>query len=272
MDKRKLLSYGLVVLKVISTTILVLLFSLCIGGKPYGRHSQNESCKEPLPRGVKKLGRLNYRGPWVFEVGRRSNGALKGIDNSDGHLKKDKLKIRMDDGSLGTLIVEQRECQPGEDCAPFDCGCFANAGDSYWVHVKDARGRKVTDFHLWAAYGNFQIIATDLIGGRGDELLVLREPNRGSPMYRYDLKILQLGRAKPIELGSIGYVCDWLDCCCSVWRDNIYVSGSGKPRRLILRREISAAPCCPGVKRTDEVGRRRVFRFSALRRKYEGQS
>lgn len=259
-------------MKAASFVGLILLSSLCTGWEPHSRPIWNDSCNEPLPKGVKKLGPLRYRGPWVFRQGRGGYQALRSIDNSDGRLKKGRLEIHLDDGSIGALTVERRECRPGEDCGPFDCGCFAGAGDSYWVHVRDATGRRVTDFHLWAAYGNFQIVAADLVGGRGDELLILRQPNRGSPMYRYDLTIFRLGGAKPVELGSLGYVCEWLNCCCSAWRDNIYIEGSGKPHRLVLHREIMADPCCRALGSTDELGRRRVFRFSASRRKYEERS
>jgi hypothetical protein len=226
--------------------ILVTVFSIT----PHSVVSQNKDkdCNEPLPKGFKSLGEVSWNGPWVFEKFPGGWKALSEVDNSRGYLKHNPIKVRLDDDTWGTLNVEKRDCQLGDDCSPYDCGCFKY--DSYWIHIRNAEGKGISDYHLWAAYGGFEIIPIDLVDGPGDELIIIRIPNRGSPSVGRQLRIWKIGGKKPIELMSDMdfLVASWLNgCCCSIWRDTLYIAEGSKPPSLILKKTIGANACCTYV-------------------------
>lgn len=248
--------------------MIALLTVLAPGAGPLVSQKKAHPCKEPLPKGIKARDEISYSGPWVYEeIPAHGVKPISGIDNSHGRPRNGPIKVRLDDDSFGTLFVEQKQCGPGDNCSPEDCGCFA--WDSYWIHVKDAEGKAEADFHLWSAYGYFQIVPVDLVDGPSDELLIFWKPNRGSSLFTYGLKIWKLGKKKPIDLGSVESVLGWQQQWCSVWRDRVHVEKSAKPRNLILRRDIAAEPCCVSAQEARDVGRRRILRFSAKNGKYE---
>lgn len=215
----------------------------------------------PLRQNVASLALADsYRGPWMFDSRDRHWRPVKTIDNSYLRARRGPLAIRLDGGRRGFVSIRQQACAGAADCSPADCGCFAE--DSYMVRVTDDRGRKVAETQLWAAYGNYQLAAADLLGGDGDELLVVRQPNRGSPVYRYDLKVMRIGGKKIAEIGRIESICDWLYCCgCSVWRDDVTIVGNAKPYDLTLRRRVLQLNGCAEGEPEKEVGRRRVVSY-----------
>lgn len=253
--------------------ILVTFFSIT----PHCVVSQNKAkdCKEPLPKGFKSSDEVSWNGPWIFDKWPGGWKALSEIDNSHGNLRNNPIKIRLDDDTWGTMKVEQRNCRRGEDCSPYDCGCFND--DSYWIHVKDAAGKKIGDYHLWAAYGDFEIIPVDLVDGPGDELIIIRNENRGSPPLGRQLLIWKLGGKKPLELMTDKdfFIASWFNgCCCSSWRDTLYVQEASKPRDLILKKTIGAELCCINIngdsvfRDLDSIKWRETLHYSVARGKY----
>ena len=232
-------------------------------------------CSQPLPPGFVSLDQSFWDGPWAFAVGGPTQGPLPALDNSTGQPANGPIRIRLDDGSGGTLRVESRACAPSEDCEPFDCGCPLEREDSYWIDVADGRGRAVARMHLWAAYGKFQIVPVDLIDGPGDELLIVRVPAHSSPPAGYDLKIWKIGRTKPVEIGASERVAKLLDSNpigCARWRTLLSIDpAEAKPRAIALRTEFGSTPCCRiETEEANLAGMRRgqVLRFDSGRGKY----
>jgi hypothetical protein len=204
-----------------------------------------------------------WQGPWVFSAGR--NGAVAHLHNTMEMATNGPIPIRLDDRSTGTLRVEAAPCNSADEC-PDDCGCFAN--DSYWIDVADSKGRNVSHLHLWAAYGVFDIVPIDLIGGPGDELMIIRIPQHASPAHGPDLKIWKLSPKKPVDLlarddknwklGSRPIDLDTGDAVwfpvagplrtvdtavsCADWRAHLFVSSKdAKPRSIALRADFATA-------------------------------
>lgn len=225
-------------------TFLLLIFSLALSA-PILLRSQNDPCKHPLPRGFKTIKQISQNAHPVFEMTSNNWQAVNGLNNLHGDPKIGPMAIRLDDGSQGTLTAQQKACKPGEACSPFDCGCFEV--DSYWIHVKDAGGRKVANLQFWAPYGLFQILPVDLVDGPGQELLIFTLFQRGSGVRDEVMQIWKLGK-KPVPLADLIHVSGTYSYCVP-WRDKVYVSTSMKPCKLIIRRDVAADPCC-----VDKVG------------------
>ncbi|MDD5749131.1 MAG: hypothetical protein PHP64_08870 [Actinomycetota bacterium] len=174
--------------------------------------------QKPLPKGFESMDDASWDPPWIFKKSQHGWKPLTELDNSHGDLRNNPIKIRLDNGTRGSLKVEQRDCRKGEDCSPYDCGCFDY--DSYWIHIKNAAGQEVGKYHLWAAYGGFEIIPVDLVDGPGDELIIIRIPNRGSPSVGRQLLIWKLGGKKPADLTPEKdfFAASWFNgCCCAIW-------------------------------------------------------
>ncbi len=174
---------------------------------------------------------------WVF-VNRGSDPPSRALLHYNP-LTQD-VQIRLDDGHIATLRAEQRACDPADNCEPSDCGCLRD--DSYWLTVKDTQGRVVGRVHLWAAYGDLQIIPVDLVDGPGDELLVVRMGARSSPPSGHDLKVLKLAGATPVELLSSHRIAGTLagtPMACGRWRSRLSVNPEEtKPRSIRIHQEV----------------------------------
>ena len=109
--------------------------------------------------------------------------------------------------------------------------------DSYWLDVTDRNRRIVARVHLWAAYGAVMVAAVDLVDGPGDELVILRSPNRGSPPVGLDLKISTIDPGRPkLLFQSRERVSAHLWPLCAGFRTTISVDlDTPKPLDLTLR-------------------------------------
>jgi hypothetical protein len=136
------------------------------------------TCPRVLFDGVNARG---WEGPWVFSRGGSNPVPFPAIAHRSMELTDGPIPIRLDDGSIGTLRTESRECVPGDDCEPYDCGCTGGAVESVWIEVRNLADQLVTRMHLWASYGDYQIVPVDLVDGPGDELMIFRIPNHASP-------------------------------------------------------------------------------------------
>ena len=155
--------------------------------------------------------------------------------------------FHLDDGTVGTLHVYAGACvNPAECGGPRDdCGCFES--DSYWIDVLDLTGRTVAHLHLWAAYGDFDVVPVDLVDGRGDELVIVRRPAHSAPPTGLDLRIWKLSsaRAEPLLAEQSLAVSGYLQTVegavpCATWRTRLLIDRSStKPRTIALRADFA---------------------------------
>lgn len=217
--------------------------------------------RQRLPNGFRDLTDKFWASPWVFDT---RGVALRRLHNSMGQIRNGPMPIRLDDGSDGALRVQAKECEPGEDCEPFDCGCTGR-NESFWIEVVDREDNVVARMHLWAAYGEFDIVPVDLIEGPGDELMITRIPAHSAPPYGFDLKIWKIGRTKPVALiedHQVAGVFATDSIGCARWRTNLFVNENApKPRAVALRGEFAADLTEPG---TCWLDKRETTRHAAL--------
>jgi hypothetical protein len=227
-------------------------------------------CKEPSPPGSRSIERI-WDDPWV--VLRRGNSVLPtaGLANAFGQMTGGPIDIRLDDGRVGSLRVESQPCSPSDDCEPFDCGCTSE-DESFWIEIVDAGGRRVSRMHLWAAYRKFEIVPVDLVDGPGDELIIFRIPNHGSPPVGYDVKVWKIGASKPLILSDPGRVASLMpsrQIGCALWRTVLSIDlAAPKPRPLELRPEFGSAGCCGIQGGVEKFTRRRIVRFDRKSNQY----
>jgi hypothetical protein len=236
------------------------------------------ACPRVLFDGVDARG---WEGPWVFSRRGPNPVPFPAIAHrSMDQLTDGRIPIRLDDGTKGTLRTESRECAPGEDCAPYDCGCTGGEVESVWIEVRNAADDLVSRMHLWASYGNYQIVPVDLIDGPGDELMIFRIPNHASPPIGFDMKIWKLGGAKPTALQSFEHVAGHLPTfpfSCATWRTFMTVDlTKAKPRSIGLMTESSASADCRCYKESDneiaqlnDIRLKSALRFDIRIRQYE---
>ena len=214
------------------------------------------------------LDAVSWNGPWVFQGGVTSKVPIAALDSSAMSGPHKSIRVRLDDGSFGALSATQHACGPTENCEPYDCGCISD-DDSFWITVADAQGHEVSRIHLWAAYGQFQVVPVDLVGGIGDEFLVFRVPNHSSPPIGYDLKIWKLGAEHPVDLGGDDRVANFfgtMPISCAAWRTLFYVDAkSTKPRAINRRTRFGANAECSISAGEDATMIKQLRRQSAIR-------
>jgi hypothetical protein len=115
--------------------------------------------------------------------------------------------------------------------------------------------------------------AVDLVDGPGEELLILRAPNHGSPPVGLDVKIWRVAQPEADELfQSKDRVAGHLWPLCAAYRTRALIDlDTAKPRSVALQPELGAADgCAVVVERTllTEVTRSRVLLFDVGRRQY----
>ena len=138
--------------------------------------------------------------------------------------------------------------------------------------------RVVSTRELWAAYGMVTLVAVDLAGGPGDELVLVRNPQRSSPPSGRDLKIWRLDRPAPVDLvaGHVDLASNFvtMPVVCARWQARISVDLSApKPRPIAMRHELGSRGCChilpddnsPSV---DALRRERRLQFDAAAGRY----
>jgi hypothetical protein len=236
------------------------------------------ACPRVLFDGVNARG---WEGPWVFSRGGSNPVPFPAIAHrSMEQLTDGPIPIRLDDGTKGTLRTESRECGPGEDCAPYDCGCIGGEVESVWIEVRNAADHLVSRMHLWASYGDYQIVPVDLIDGPGDELMIFRIPNHASPPIGFDTKIWKIGGTKPMDLHGFEHVAGHLPTfpfSCATWRTFMMVAlKKPKPRSIGLMTELSASEDCRCYKESrneiaqmNDIRLKSALRFDVRTRQYE---
>jgi hypothetical protein len=217
--------------------LIVLLLALPIG----------QPAAEQTPAGFAELTDVFWTQPWLVD---QRGSPVSSLRHTMHPSSGEQIAIRLDDGRRGTLRVSAGSCATPAECEPFDCGCPLK-DESYWVEIMDAEGVQIARQHLWAAYGDFDIMPVDLVDGPGDELIIVRVPGHSSPPAGHDLKIWQLRANKVIDLVGATAVAGLLESRpmgCARWRAQLIVdSAAPKPRALTQRAEFAM----PFSSRTD---------------------
>ena len=222
--------------------------ALAAGAYVQAHQTNNRGAR--IPAGFAKLDDAFWKGSWIYSSGTQ-RAAIAGLHHTMGAASVDAMPIRLDDGSTGTLRVTAGPCTTIDECGPSDCGCFAV--DSFWIDVTDSRGHRAAHLHLWAAYGNFDVIPVDLVDGPGDELVIVRMHQRAAPPPGPDLKLWKVGATKPTDLiqrkgddelfflgGRLLTVEGAVPC--AQWRTRLTVNlDAPKPRPLARRAEFAAS-------------------------------
>ena len=205
-----------------------------------------------IPAGFQRLDNSFWEGPWVLTSGNAGEPVLRWHnDDLRRRTMRRPVPFHLDDGTIGTLRVYAAPCLTAACGGPRDdCGCFDN--ESYWIDVLDSSGHVVAHLHLWAAYGVFDVVPIDLVGGPGDELMIVRRPQHASPPHGPDLKIwtINAGRATDLlsregrakEFDVAGYI-GTLETAvpCARWQTRLLVDvASEKPRPITLQADFAA--------------------------------
>ena len=188
---------------------------------------QIPGCQEPPPAGFRPFDDLNKKEPWL-DVG--------------GSFRLEAEATRLDDGSRAIIRVRPGPCT-GRECEP---ARSSFEQDSFWITI-DAEGREAARIHVWAPYGEIDVIPQDLVGGPGDELLIVRIRGRASPPLGNEVRIVQLEEREARELGrfQLGGNLVTHPVACARWRTSLVVNPDDpKPRAVTLRRVFYAMPCC----------------------------
>ena len=220
--------------------LIVLLLALPIG----------QPGAEQTTAGFAELTDAFWTQPWVVDQRGSPLSSLRHTRPFSG----EQIAIRLDDGRRGRLRVSVGPCATPAECEPFDCGCPLK-DESYWIEIINADGVRIARQHLWAAYGDFDIMPVDLVDGPGDELIIVRVPGHSSPPAGHDMKIWQLRPSKVIDLVVPTAVAGLLESRpmgCARWRAQLIVdSAAQKPRALMQRVEFAMpfssradAPAC----------------------------
>ena len=184
------------------------------------------------------------RGPWIF-LERGAERVAAPATQFDG-VRTKTAPIRLDDGRAGVVTVASAPCAAAERCAPADCGCLEQ--DRYRLSLKNSQGVLLAETHLWAAYGFFTIITADLVGGPGDELVLVRPLGRSAPPNGLDLKILELSGGTLREVLASHQIAGNLSgtpMVCGQWRSQVVVDAQApKPRALTVRHEVLVPAKC----------------------------
>jgi hypothetical protein len=226
-----------------------------LGAGSIGSTQISPDCREPLPAGFRPLDELNRKEPWLLP--------LRGSQT-----------VRLDDGATATIRVEPGPCTGG-DCER-DRRSFEQ--DSFWITI-DRPGREAARIHAWAPYGELDVIPQDLVGGPGDELLIVRIRGRASPPLGNEARIVQLEGREARELGifQLGGNLVTQPVACARWRTRLAVDPDRpKPRELRLHTELYMMPCCridaESAAALERLRRGDRLRFDAKRRAYQHAS
>jgi hypothetical protein len=167
------------------------------------------------------------------------------------------LFLDLDNGRIASVLLAKIESQEPSHLP----------GDDYIVAVTavDFPGATIP---VWASYGRFAIAAADLVEGSGDELLIVSQQGRGSPLFAPVLQVWafeKTGRRKLLQLEVGSFVSP-----CALWRDQVRVVGKTKPRSLHLVRQVFSESCpeTPEVSAARSVAEREL-RFSVRDGRFE---
>jgi hypothetical protein len=188
-------------------------------------------------------------GPWVFDSTGASRRALPHIDHTVYPFDSRPIRIRLDDGSTGTLRAEPRPCEDKPDCK-------FKSDDVYWMRIMTSTGRELTHFQIVAAYGLFQAVPVDLIGGPGDEIMMFFQGGHAVPPVGYDLHIWTAGAAGVAEIGTLHQASNSLGTMpfsCGYLRRLFSVNrAAAKPRSIRFQVILGADAAC-AVSSEDQI-------------------
>jgi hypothetical protein len=219
-----------------------------------GQEALRQACTAPRPTGVAPLDDGYRSRPFVFDAidPSRPLASLRRMNMREPQVES--TTIRLDDGTVGRLRAVSEPCT-GAECQPEDCGC-PSATDGFFVEVSGPDGRRIARWHLWAAYGIFQLVPVDLVGGPGDEIIAIRVPAHASPPIGFDIKVWTLTGSTVTELAPSDVFVEralaTFPFACARWKDTLVVDGrSAKPRAIELRPAIGMSECCQVINPRD---------------------
>ena len=142
------------------------------------------------------------------------------------------LPIHLDDGTKATAQVEST--------VEGDGGYLLS--DSFQLHVTYAGGEKQFKAEFLACYHAFQLAAVDLVGGPGDEILLVSQQERGWPAFSPLLQIYAIADSGLIDLGEVELGAS-ITACGAQWEEHVHIQPGPKPLRLWLIRSINLLGC-----------------------------
>jgi len=244
-----------------TTSIAVIALALTGSANAFGQATPGRRTSR-VPPGFHVLDDSFWKGPWVFSALNRSRIALPRLHNSFSEGELGPVPFRLDDGSTGTLRVESEGCNSPSDCA----------SEGFTIAVDDANGRSVARFPFWAAYRDFDVVPVDLVGGIGDELLLIRRPAHAAPPFGPVLRIWKLGATAPVDLVESFSVAGYLATIggaipCARWQIRLLVDPlADKPRPISMAGEFAADVSSSDPMWTCRLNRQGADGAAALRR------
>jgi hypothetical protein len=188
---------------------------------------------------------------------------MPAIDGEFRQLTTTSLPFHFDDGSIGRVAVESRECSASDGCGTDDCG----SDDNVLIQVFNSSAQRVATWLRCAAYGAFSLVPVDLINGRGDELIFVYRYGRSSPPSGLDLAIWSFRSDQPVLVSDTIRVADYLSTPCGavacIWWQTRLVIGEDarKPRMVTLRATFE--PFNGLMENLDRMGRREAAALRA---------
>jgi hypothetical protein len=239
---------------------------------PAGQRLQLDPCYKPAPADFGPLDESFADvgdEPWVFVRGPANR--VMPVRATVDRLGQS-IPIRLNDGSRASLRVENAPCAPPDECDPEPC---FNPDESYWIEVSSSTGRRVAHLHFCGPYNEFHVAPVDLLGGRGDEILLIRARGHAAPPIGDEVKIwtLEDGRGRvvlPEQQVSGGF--GTAPTNCARWRARLLIDlEQRKPRSLRLQTRFGARPGCQICDDATiaAVRHARLLRFDARRGQYD---
>jgi hypothetical protein len=143
----------------------------------------------------------------------------------------DPLALRLEDGTLGKVTVEDVVQDPN----------VTHFADDYIIRVLSSRRETLAAIPLEASYSIFQLTVADIVGGPGEEILVVSQQGRGSTVLYRILQIYSLEGKKVIDRGHFGIATFVTNC--AFWNEAVIIPKTGKPMALGLARAFYTKDC-----------------------------
>src|SRR6185436_15253147 len=140
--------------------------------------------------------------------------------------------IRLDNGTTGTLRVSLYSSLPRD-----------------WEHariqLRNPDDTIRTEFEMYPAYGQLNIVPIDLVGGPGDELIVVAIKTHASPPVGHHLTVWRISTPMPeliserFEVSNL-FFSDLIGC--ARWKSMATVDlDATKPRSIVLQAQFAAS-------------------------------
>jgi hypothetical protein len=235
--------------------------SLAIGSAIAVAQRAPQSPDFPLPAAAREFPpdpEFNpYAPPWVFAADRTTTHPLALLKTAG-----ESMAVALDDGTGGTVRAESDPCTKDQaDCYFPD--------DRLALVISDGAGKVIARGTFTTGYGSFAATPVDLVGGPGDELVIVTG-GRGSPPSGLFMDIWQVGTGTfmPLLHGmKIEGNVPSRSINCVRWRYDVVVGTTSlKPRPLLLKGRIGyRGPCSTDAEGAAELGavlRGQTVRFS----------